>query len=298
MGICGDTDLVETLESIIYIYSSSCPESVPTVKMPSSRKVLCSCGCEQILSPNQARNHLNGCRPVRLQAALYEQNSWLERVRSTNRIGLNQRKVKATSSSNASTGARRSRATQSDGNASTNEMDVPDVAPAMSVGSSNASQCVIQASIHGSGLDSEESNHNGMGMDISGTAATPALPLRSSNVLPCVVQAPIPGNDLDSEESNSNGMVIDEMDASGTGATPALLVGSSNAPPCVIQASNFGNRQKVITMGCRLRTILRPASCSLLLVLQKWCNVDGQTPGAILKLSWRKLKKTLAISLQ
>ena len=191
-------------------------------------KALCPCGCGLLLSRNQARNHLKGRRPIGIQAALYEQNPWLEKARNAVWKGKNRAKAKAISSSNASARAHHSRAIQSNivhtsphRNRATDEINTlgTGVAPDLPVGSSNALQRVIQVPNSGHALHFAENNHSGMEMDEmalpDASAASEALPARSSNAPQCVIQASNPGNALDSTESYPSEMQTEDDPSSG-----------------------------------------------------------------------------------
>lgn len=189
------------------------------VKMPPARtkrdKVLCSCGCQTMLSQSQARNHINGRRSIGLQAALYEQSPWLERVRNTIWRGT---KANATSSRNASTDEHHSRAAQSDavsapsyGSAATDQMVIPvtGATPTFTV-DSNALQCLIQAPILANNASIPQGRrHNGMTMedaDLPAAGATPASPVGSFNALQ---HPPNPRNVFDAAESNHSRLLED-----------------------------------------------------------------------------------------
>ncbi|KAF8678541.1 hypothetical protein AX14_004691 [Amanita brunnescens Koide BX004] len=168
-----------------------------------------------MLSQSQVRNHINGRRPIGLQASLYEQSPWLERVRNTIWRGT---KANATSSHNASIDEHHSRAAQSDavsapsyGSTATDEMVIPvtGTTPTFTV-DSNAPQCLIQAPILANNASIPQGRcHNGMTMedaDLPAAGATPALPVGSFNALQ---HPPNPRNMFDAAESNHSGLLED-----------------------------------------------------------------------------------------
>ena len=108
-----------------------------------------------MLSQSQARNHINGRRPIGLQASLYEQSPWLERVRSSIWKGSNRTKANAPQSlipTPVPDNASDPHESHYIGTA-TEEADLPaaSATPAPPAGSSNAPQ-------PGNALDAEESS--------------------------------------------------------------------------------------------------------------------------------------------
>ncbi len=132
-------------------------------------------------------------------------------------------KANATSSGNASTDKRHSRAAQPDvvsapsgGNAATDEMVIPDtgVAPAFPVENSNAPQGLIQPPIPDNTSDSQGIRHSGMATEdvhLPAAGATPVLPVGRMNA---PQHAPNPGNALDAAESNHSIALTEEAASS------------------------------------------------------------------------------------